>query len=155
MQSGASPSPELARPPAFSERLREAARLRGVPLQPSAFARWFNDRSGSRRVSMHAVRKWLLAESCPVQERVLSLANLLHVDPTWLRFGTGSSELLPGERLHPYDDALLSAAHKLSDKERDLLLNLAHLLAMERTTGQDAVNKARPLLRPSDLPCQD
>jgi hypothetical protein len=72
----------------FSERLQQTLHKRGYdPDSPTKLAREFNSRYDGRPVTVHAVRKWLLGEAIPVQDKLRTLAAWLTVDVTWLRFG--------------------------------------------------------------------
>lgn len=46
-------------------------------------------------VTPHAVRKWLIGEAIPTQEKILVLAKWLNVSAAWLRFGDTDTEALP------------------------------------------------------------
>ena len=46
-------------------------------------------------VTPHAVRKWLIGEAIPTQEKILVLAKWLNVSAAWLRFGDTVTEELP------------------------------------------------------------
>lgn len=132
------PSPEprpAAGPAAFSERLMQTARHQGLPLRPTAFARWFNARSGERPVTVHAVRKWLVGEACPTQARILRLSQLLAVDPTWLRFGTrGEAAGAPAVEPPPAADMATMEAlmAQLPRREQLLLMQLVRGLVDAR-----------------------
>jgi len=73
---------------AFSERLKMALSQNGYPSdQPSAVCREFNLRYRAKRITVHAVRKWLIGEAIPAQDKVQTLAEWLGVSAQWLRFG--------------------------------------------------------------------
>ncbi len=133
---------------AFGDRLRQSTLRQGLPVQVAAFARWYNSGSGERPVTSHAIRKWLLGEACPTQQRVLRLAQLLQVDPTWLRFGTGSPEAGVTDELPSDDLALILAARQLQAGERALLLHLAQVLARNHTVQAETGGR-----RASTLSC--
>jgi transcriptional regulator with XRE-family HTH domain len=72
----------------FSARLQLALRNAGYSLDsPTKLAREFNIRFQGRSVTAHAVRKWLVGEALPTQEKLRALAQWLGVAATWLRFG--------------------------------------------------------------------
>lgn len=78
----------------FSKRFRQALRNADYsPDSPTQLAREFNIRFSSGHVTPHAVRKWLVGESIPTQEKLRILANWLGVTAEWLRYG--------GETTHP------------------------------------------------------
>ena len=71
----------------FSERLNSAVEIAGVPLSATAVQREYNSRSNQPPISSHAVRKWLMGEAIPTQDRIQVRAKWLNVSPSWLRFG--------------------------------------------------------------------
>jgi hypothetical protein len=79
--------PELSEPQAFAQRLRAALAAADVAVSQTVIQRKFNALSGDAPISVHAVRKWLVGEAMPAQERVRVLATWLGVSPNWLRFG--------------------------------------------------------------------
>jgi hypothetical protein len=73
----------------FARRLQSALRqARQSPDSPSALARNFNSRYPGQAVTVHAARKWLIAEAIPTQDKLRTLAQWLQVPADWLRFGT-------------------------------------------------------------------
>lgn len=77
----------------FSVRLQQALVACGYEtLSPTRLTREFNTRYHGRQVTVHAVRKWLLGESIPVQDKLRLLAAWLKVDVTWLRYGDESQQ---------------------------------------------------------------
>lgn len=76
----------------FSKRLRQAFHDSGVDIEsPTRLASDFNDRYSGRRVTQQAVRKWLNSEAIPSQDKILVLADWLHIGAESLRFGKGSA----------------------------------------------------------------
>lgn len=72
----------------FSRRLRDSLRRTEVDARgPTGIAREFNLRYQGAPVTAQAVRKWLLGESLPSQDKVRTLASWLEISPHWLRFG--------------------------------------------------------------------
>ena len=73
---------------AFSRRLRDALeRIGDNGSSPARLAREFNRRYPGSPVTLHAVRKWLLGDALPAQDKLRVLAAWLGVTPEWLRFG--------------------------------------------------------------------
>jgi transcriptional regulator with XRE-family HTH domain len=72
---------------AFGERLKSAMTKAGYALKPVVIEREFNQRYWGSPVSVQAVRKWLLGDVIPTQDKLQVLADWLQVDPHWLRFG--------------------------------------------------------------------
>jgi transcriptional regulator with XRE-family HTH domain len=115
----------------FSKRFRQALRNADYsPDSPTQLAREFNIRYSSGHVTPHAVRKWLVGESIPTQEKLRILANWLGVTAEWLRYGgeqthskvpvlTGDSAELP-ERFESADVKLLTDLYRL-DKNYQMI----------------------------------
>jgi len=77
---------------AFSLRLAKALKDAKIDVgSPTIFAREFNRRYTGKAVSTHAVRKWLMGESIPTQDKLRLLAAWLGVSAEWLRFGEGGA----------------------------------------------------------------
>ena len=73
----------------FARRLREAMRVAGYEPRPAVLEREFNQRYWGKAVTLHGVRRWLLGETFPSQDKLLVLADWLGVEPQALRFGDG------------------------------------------------------------------
>lgn len=71
----------------FSDRLKGALALNGMPTSTAAFVREYNLRADGATVTSHAARKWLNGDAIPTQEKIVVLANWLGVHASWLRFG--------------------------------------------------------------------
>jgi len=71
----------------FAKRLREAMQAAGYEARPSVLEREFNLRYWGKPMTLHGVRRWLLGESLPKQEKLLLLAEWLNIPPQELRFG--------------------------------------------------------------------
>lgn len=72
---------------AFGERLKQSLSQAGYELRPAILEREFNQRHWGTPVTVQAVRKWLLGQVIPTQDKLQVLAEWLQVDPHWLRFG--------------------------------------------------------------------
>lgn len=72
---------------AFSQRLTKVLMQNGYAPQPTTVSREFNLRYRTGRISAHAVRKWLLGDAIPAQDKLQVLAEWLGVTAQWLRFG--------------------------------------------------------------------
>ncbi|NEX59482.1 helix-turn-helix domain-containing protein [Noviherbaspirillum galbum] len=109
---------------AFSGRLVAALKFRGHQCFPTGVMRLYNGVQKGDGVTVAAVRKWLVGESVPTQEKIQSLAAVLDVSPEWLRFGTGPmiSSDSPG-RLNEEELELLQNYRKLASHHRVALLN--------------------------------
>lgn len=90
----------------FSNRLISALEGLGWKrMSPKRLADEFNVRAGVRGVTTAAVRKWLVGEGIPTQERLTILASLLKVEPDQLRFGAYAT--INYEALIPTQDIIL------------------------------------------------
>lgn len=73
----------------FAWRLRDAMKAAGYEPRPAVLEREFNQRYWGRAVTLHGVRRWLLGETFPSQDKLLVLAEWLGIEPQMLRFGEG------------------------------------------------------------------
>ena len=140
----------------FAERLQSALRQARQPADsPTALARGFNSRYPGDGITVHAARKWLMAESIPTQDKLRTLAQWLQVPAVWLRFG----DAFPGDREEgaaPIDPALgsmlatmssddlklVEALHKLKADDRRLVRELVQLFVSTQERAMQAANGA-------------
>ena len=59
----------------------------GYPPRPAVLEREFNLRWYGRPMTLHGVRRWLLGEAIPAQDKILTLAEWLGISPHILRYG--------------------------------------------------------------------
>ncbi len=71
----------------FAARLHEAMREAGYSPKPSVLEREFNQRYWGKPMTLHGVRRWLMGETLPSQDKLIVLAEWLGVPPHLLRFG--------------------------------------------------------------------
>ena len=71
----------------FARRLRLAMEAAGYEAKPAVLEREFNQRYWGRAVTLHGVRRWLLGETFPAHDKLLTLAEWLRVLPEELRDG--------------------------------------------------------------------
>jgi hypothetical protein len=123
----------------FALRLQSALRqARQSPESPTALARGFNSRFPGRAITVHAARKWLLAESIPTQDKLRTLSQWLQVPAEWLRFGT--QQALPGEqRAAPVDTGMQSLLAAMSREDLKLVEELHALEDEERRLVREMV----------------
>jgi hypothetical protein len=79
---------------AFSVRLQ--AEFKRLGFKPTAYTQItsvINQQLPDMKVTPQAVRKWLLAEAFPAQNKLVMLAVCLGVSAQWLRYGTGERAL--------------------------------------------------------------
>jgi hypothetical protein len=72
---------------AFGNRLAKAMAAAGYEAKPSVLAREFNDRYIGKSVTLHGVRRWLLGEVIPPEDKLMTLARWLKVAPQQLLWG--------------------------------------------------------------------
>lgn len=72
----------------FAQRLHDAMRAAGYEARPAVLEREFNLRYLGKPMTLHGVRRWLLGESLPKQDKLLVLAEWLRIPPQELRYGT-------------------------------------------------------------------
>ena len=124
--------PELTESQAFAQRLRAALTAADVAVSPTAVQRKFNALTGDTPISVHAVRKWIMGESIPTQDRVRVLAAWLGVSPNWLRFGEAVAK---GDSPTPSAEeyVLLRSFRRLGAQERRQILALVQTMAGKRS----------------------
>lgn len=71
----------------FAERLRAAMAVAGYEAKPSVLEREFNLHYMGKPMTLHGVRRWLLGESLPRQDKLEALALWLGITPQTLRYG--------------------------------------------------------------------
>ena len=71
----------------FAERLQAAMRAAGLEPRPAVLLNLFNAHYWGRSVTFQAVSRWLRGESIPGQDKLITLAEVLKVEPEVLRFG--------------------------------------------------------------------
>jgi hypothetical protein len=71
----------------FAKRLRAAMEAAGYQARPSVLEREFNIRHWGKPMTLHGVRRWLLGETMPRNDKIVVMANWLGVTPESLGFG--------------------------------------------------------------------
>jgi hypothetical protein len=71
----------------FAERLRAAMEAAGYEPKPAVLERGFNLHYLGKPMTLHGVRRWLLGESLPRQDKLEALALWLGVEPQAVRYG--------------------------------------------------------------------
>jgi transcriptional regulator with XRE-family HTH domain len=71
----------------FAERLRAAMLAAGLEARPGVLLNLFNTHYWGQSVSFQAVSRWLRGESIPAQDKLITLAEVLKIEPEVLRFG--------------------------------------------------------------------
>jgi hypothetical protein len=113
----------------FSVRLQKSLAMNGyAPDSPTILAREFNIRFSGKPITVHAGRKWLVAEALPTQEKLRLLADWLGVGVQWLRYGDEEDQ--PGK-------AKVSDINQLSRKEIAML----HALRLLNTSDVELIHQ--------------
>jgi hypothetical protein len=89
----------------FAKRLRDAMQAAGYEARPAVLEREFNQRYWGKPMTLHGVRRWLLGESLPRQDKVLVLAEWLRIPPQQLRYGVEVEKRIQQQRAH-WDEGL-------------------------------------------------
>jgi transcriptional regulator with XRE-family HTH domain len=89
----------------FAQRLREAMTAAGYAPRPAVLEREFNTRYWGKPMTLHGVRRWLLGETLPSQDKLVVLAEWLGVPPQELRFGPELVQRVE-QRRHRWDRAV-------------------------------------------------
>lgn len=138
----------------FADRLKSALRrARYSPDSPTELARNFNHVYTGRPVTVHAARKWLVAQAIPTQDKLRALASWLEVPADWLRFGAAlplvdaTAKERNGE-IHALlacmtreQIALVEEMHALEQDERHIVRELITLFFRK----QEEARAVRPL----------
>jgi len=89
----------------FAPRLQEAMTAAGYAPRPAVLEREFNTRYWGKPMTLHGVRRWLIGETLPSQEKLVVLAEWLGVPPQELRFGPELVQRVE-QRRHRWDRAV-------------------------------------------------
>jgi hypothetical protein len=89
----------------FAKRLRDAMQASGYEAKPSVLEREFNLRYMGHPMTLHGVRRWLLGESLPKQDKVEVLAEWLRIPPQQLRYGVEVEQRIQQQRAR-WDDGI-------------------------------------------------
>ena len=103
----------------FSQRLEKALANAKYPSDsPTQLSREFNVRFSGRAITVHAARKWLIAEAIPTQEKLRALAEWLGVTADWLRFGGEHTQTDATPRYESEDVKLIADLQRLDDHHK-------------------------------------
>ncbi len=89
----------------FADRLRAAMDKAGYPPKPALLEREFNLRWYGRPMTLHGVRRWLLGEAIPGQEKIVTLAEWLGISPQILSYGAEVEQRIE-ERAARWEEAI-------------------------------------------------
>ena len=82
----------------FAERLRAAMLAAGLQARPGVLLNLFNTHYWGQSVTFQAVSRWLRGESIPAQDKLVTLAEVLRVEPEVLRFGEAVRQSVQAKR---------------------------------------------------------
>ncbi|MCB5197535.1 hypothetical protein [Deefgea salmonis] len=71
----------------FAERLQMAMLAAGYDPKPAVLEREFNQRYYGKPMTLHGVRRWLLGQVTPPNDKIAVLAEWLKIPPHELSFG--------------------------------------------------------------------
>jgi hypothetical protein len=125
----------------FSHRLQQALRnAQHSPDSPTELARDFNIRFAGRPITVHAARKWLVAEAIPTQDKMRTLSEWLLVPIEWLRFGGDerhSDTSGATGNLKPVDLKLIADLQLLDEHHRQIARELVRILIRSSRQKQE------------------
>lgn len=75
----------------FGKRLHNAMVAAGYDPKPAVLEREFNLKWDGKEMTLHGVRRWLMGETIPDDDKIQVLAKWLKVEPQTLRFGEQSA----------------------------------------------------------------
>ena len=115
----------------FAKRLKDAMSAAGYEPRPSVLEREFNMRHWGKPMTLHGVRRWLLGETMPRNDKIVILANWLGVTPESLGFGANESGH-EAEAVKPRDT-------DPARQDRELLLALTGLTVPQRRIVREVI----------------
>jgi hypothetical protein len=119
----------------FSERLISSLKNSNIPVRVVELRKLFLQHNKTIPLSAHAIRKWLLGESIPTQEKLRVLADILSVEPNWLRYGEAinNDEKPNFNKLNSNQKKLLNEFEKLSSNQKIYIIEITEALAAKDT----------------------
>lgn len=117
---------------AFSERLKQALENAGVRPSPTVVAGEFNLRYWGKSITPHTARAWLVGVAIPMQDKLRTLSEWLHVSPDELRFGPRPGVVVPARDPSPLE-------RRLNLQDRQMLTQYLALPHAHRKTVQEVV----------------
>lgn len=82
----------------FAARLKKAMETAGYEAKPAVLEREFNQRYMGSPLTLHGVRRWLMGEVIPTDDKVQVLAGWLNVDFQQLRPGVAPPREIQEQR---------------------------------------------------------
>ena len=115
----------------FAARLIEAMTVQGYKPEPAVLEREFNLRHYGKRIGLHGVRKWLIGESIPPYDKIMTLATWLKVPPEDLTFGLEIKQKIQQENTRWVDE--------VGYKEREVFEAFLNLPAPQRKIVREVI----------------
>lgn len=115
----------------FAQRLRDAMLAAGYEAKPSVLEREFNLHYMGQPMTLHGVRRWLLGESLPRQDKLVALAEWLRIPPQELRYGAEIEKRVKQERAR-WDEGI-------SHQEREIFEAYLHLPVPQRKVVREVI----------------
>jgi hypothetical protein len=115
----------------FAKRLKIAMEAAGYQARPSVLEREFNSRHWGKPMTLHGVRRWLLGETMPRNDKIVVLANWLGVTSESLGFGDGDTLREADQRQSRKQD--------IGQQERELLEAVMSLPVTHRRMVREIV----------------
>lgn len=115
----------------FAKRLRDAMQAAGYEAKPSVLEREFNLHYMGQPMTLHGVRRWLLGESLPRQDKLVALAEWLRIPPQELRYGAEIEKRVKQERAR-WDEGI-------SHQEREIFEAYLNLPVPQRKVVREVI----------------
>ena len=138
----------------FAERLQAAMRSAGLEPRPAVLLNLFNSHYWGRSVTFQAVSRWLRGEAIPGQDKLITLAEVLKIEPEVLRFGDAVRKSVQEHRQRWDEgvgyleretfDAFLQLPAPQRKLIREVILTFAKVHGAEAAPQDAAVGTARP-----------
>lgn len=122
----------------------------GYEAKPAVLEREFNLHYWGKPMTLHGVRRWLLGETMPKQDKLEALAEWLMITPHYLRFGEDIVK-----RIEKHQSAWQAA---VGHQERETFEAFLNLPAPQRKVVREVIlafAKAYPAADDKTAPTQD
>lgn len=114
----------------------------GYPPKPAVLEREFNLRWHGKPMTLHGVRRWLLGETIPGQEKILVLAEWLGISPQLLRYGAEVEQRIEErnakwvQAIQYQEREVIAAYLSLPQIQRKAIREI--IMALKEKKGQDS-----------------
>ncbi len=126
----------------FAERfIRAVTACDSKLLSHTRFTNLFNSVYEGNPITVHAARKWFMAESIPNQDKLRTSAIILGVSPQWLRYGSAAGPAFPASLTESQTMmSIRGMSGKMSDADQALVLGFCRMLKDIRATEKGKMN---------------